>query len=272
MKDFETFLVDIQDGIAFVNFNRPNKANAVNAQGWKEMKEVFETLEDHSEARVIVLQGNGKNFCSGIDLGLLMNMQQFRQIEGEARQRLAFRKFLTEMQSSITSIENCHKPVIAAIHGACIGAGVDIVSACDIRYCTDEAYFSIKEVDMGLVADLGTLQRLPKIINPGIVNELAFTGRNVSGQEAKEIGLVNNSLPGLEDMQKQVNSLASNIATKSPLVVKGIKNNLLYTRDHSVSDALNYIAAWNTGLIFSDDLLEAFAASMEKRDGRFKNL
>ena len=185
---------------------------------------------------------------------------------------MAFRDFLLKLQASITAIENCQKPVIAAIQGACIGAGVDIITACDIRYCSEDAYFSIKEIDMGIVADLGTLQRLPKIINPAIVSEMAYTGRKVGGKEAKRIGLVNDCLPSSEEMYRHVQAIATNIASKSPLVIKGIKNSIQYARDHSVQDSLNYIAAWNTGLIFSDDLMEAFGASVEKREAKFKDL
>ena len=139
--------------------------------------------------------GEGKNFCAGIDLSLLMDVSQYDNIQCEGRKRETVRKFILQLQDCITAIEKCRKPVIAAIHRACIGGGVDIISACDMRYCTEDAYFSIKEVDMGLVADIGTLQRLPKIINLGVVAEMAYTGRNVGGQEAKAINLVNQVYP-----------------------------------------------------------------------------
>ena len=272
MSEFKTFQIEKISGVTHVSFNRPEKANAVNDTGWREMKQIFEMLSEDSETRVIILKGAGKNFCAGIDLTLLMNIQEFRQIKDEARQRLLFRKFLKAMQGSINAIEQCQKPVIAAIQGACIGAGVDIISACDLRYCSSNAFFSIKEIDMGLVADLGTFQRLPKFMNFSHVAEMAYTGRNVSGEEAESLGLVNKCAGSEEDLMAHATSVAKSISEKSPLVLKGIKQNLLYSRDHSVSDSLEYVATWNTGLIFSTDLLEAFQASMEKRKAEFENL
>jgi enoyl-CoA hydratase len=199
-----------------------------------------------------------------------MLMEQAAQQETcEGRKREAFFYSTQKLQENITAIEKCRKPVIAAIHSACVGGGVDVVSACDMRFCTDDAFFSIKEVDVGLVADLGTLQRLPKILNPGIVAEMAYTGRKVSGIEAKEIGLVNRTFPDKESMMESVTQLARTIAEKSPLVVRGIKCNLLYSRDHSVSDSLKFQVLWNSATIISDDLMEAMQANMMKKKPEF---
>ena len=269
MSTYQYFSVVIENHIAQVAFNRPDKANSLNMQGWEELQQVFEDLHDNPEARVIVLSGEGKHFCAGIDLTLLMDMQKFHGMTCEGRKREALRKFILKLQNTITAIERCNKPVLAAIHKGCIGGGVDISSACDMRYCTEDAYFTIKEVDMGLVADLGTLQRLPKILPMGLVSELAYTGRKMMGAEAKSVGFVNNVFEDKAAMMASVNEIAKTIAQKSPLVVRGTKTNLLYARDHTIADALEYMATWNAGLLMSNDLMEAFQASMQKSTPNF---
>lgn len=269
--NYETFKVTIENNVAKVAFNRPDKANSLNAKAWEELRNIFETLDETPEARVIILSGEGNNFCAGIDLSLLMGMQKYNEVKCEGRKRELIRKFIFQLQDSITAIEKCRKPVLAAIHRACVGGGVDIVSACDIRYCTEDTYFSIKEVDLGLVADIGTMQRLPKIVHPGIMAELAYTGRKVFGPEAEKIQLVNRCYPDKETLLAEVTKIAEMIASKSPLVVRGTKNILQYTRDHSVEDSLNYMTAWNAGMLLTDDLMESFQAFMEKRKPVYAN-
>ena len=164
------FKLDIANKIAQLAFNRPEKANALNAEAWKEMKQVFEDLSANPEVRVIVFSGEGKHWCAGIDLELLMSLAQLQSMDCEGRKREEIRGFIYHLQECINAIERCRKPVLAAIHNGCIGGGVDIATACDIRYCTEDAYFSVKEVDLGLVADIGTMQRLPKIVASGIAS------------------------------------------------------------------------------------------------------
>ena len=269
--NFQTLEVTLENGIAHVAFNRPEKANALNQKGWNELKACFEVLDESPEARVIILSGNGKHFCSGIDISLLMGMQQRTDDACDGRKREKMRKIILELQAPINAIQNCSKPVIAAIHGGCIGGGLDIVSACDMRYCEENAYFSIKEVDMGLVADLGTLQRLPKLIGDGIVREMAFTGRKVGGKEAKEIHLVNQCYANAEELMAGVKEMAATIASKSPLVVRGTKEILNYTKDHSIEDGLKYVATWNAATILSEDLAIAMQASMTKKAPKFRD-
>lgn len=266
---YNSFLVNIENHIASVSFNRPKKANSLHMDAWEEMQQIFESLHENPEVRVIVLSGEGNHFCAGIDLETLMSLQKFNEISCEGRKREALRKFIFKLQDSITAIEKCRKPVLAAIHGACVGGGVDITAACDMRYCVEKTHFSIKEIDLGLVADIGTLQRLPKILQPGIVAELAYTGRKVSGAEATKIGLTNQTFATVEEMKTEVYAIAKNIASKSPLCIRGTKEMLLYSRDHTVADSLNYMTAWNASMLLSDDLMEAFAAAMEKRVGNF---
>lgn len=267
---YQSFKVEIENHVATVAFNRPEKSNSLHVAAWQEMKQVFEDMNENPEVRVVILAGEGKHFCAGIDLEVLMSIQQF-DATCLAKRSAQIRKFILELQETITSIEKCKKPVLAAIHKACIGGGVDIVTACDMRYCTEDAYFCIKEVDLGLVADIGTLQRLPTILNPGLVAELAYTGRNVMGKEAAEIGLVNKTYESRESMMEEVQKLAAMIASKSPLVIRGTKEVLLYKRDHSVADSLDYIATWNAGMLISNDIQEAFHAYIQKREPNYDN-
>ncbi|MEM9990351.1 MAG: crotonase/enoyl-CoA hydratase family protein [Bacteroidota bacterium] len=270
MHDYKYFKVEISNKIAHVAFNRPDKANALTLEAWEEMQQIFDSLSDLPEARVIILSGEGKHFCAGIDLSLLMSLQQ-NSAQGEGRKQEQLRQFILKLQACITSIEHCQKPVIAAIHKGCIGGGVDIATACDLRYCTSDAYFTIKEIDMGLVADIGTMQRLPHIIGAGMMAEMAYTGRKMMGAEAQQIGLVNKVFADKASMLEQLQNLATDIAAKSPLVVRGTKRILRYTRDHSVADSLDYIATWNAAMLVSDDLMEAFQASIERRPPVFKD-
>lgn len=270
MSQFRFFEITIRDYVAQVSFNRPHKANALHLEAWEEMQRLFEKLDELEEVRVIILTGEGKHFCAGIDLDLLMGMQAYEEFKCEGRKREALRRFILKLQDTITAIEKCRKPVIAAVHRGCIGGAVDIVTACDMRYCTTDAYFTIKEIDLGFAADIGTLQRLPKIINPGIAAELAYTGRKVSGEEAEAIGLVTRIYADQETMMEAVGEIAQAIAAKSPLAIRSTKQMLLYSRDHSVAESLDYMATWNASVLLSNDLGEAFQATMENRPPEFK--
>jgi enoyl-CoA hydratase len=266
----ETLKLDIQNHIAHIVINRPEKANALNQTAWDEIKEVFDYIDDNSDVRVAVLEGgDSKHFCAGIDLSLLMSVAQLdRKCEGRRREKL--RKNVLQLQAPINAIEECSKPVLAAIHGGCIGGAIDLVSACDMRYCTDDTFFTIKEIDMGMVADLGTLQRLPKLISEGLVRELAYTGRHMDGSEAQRVGLVNRSFSDKATMVAEVMKIAEMIASKSPLSIRGTKHILLHTRDHSVPDGLSYMATWNAAMLLSNDLTEAFMAQTQKRASKFE--
>lgn len=263
--EFKSFKLEIEDKVAHLSFNRQEKANSLDIASWEEMQSAFEYLDKEPTVRAIILSGEGKHFCAGIDLMALMSVQNQANNSCEALKREDIKTFILKIQRTITSIEKFRKPVLAAIHNGCIGGGVDIVSAADMRYCTDDAYFTIKEVDLGLVADIGTLQRLPTIINPGIMAELAYTGRKFYGPEAKSIGMVNQTYPNKEAMIEGVTQIAKSIAEKSPLVIRGIKEMLLYKRDHTVNDSLENMANYNAAMLLSNDLMESFQAHMEKR-------
>ncbi|MEE9374385.1 MAG: crotonase/enoyl-CoA hydratase family protein [Saprospiraceae bacterium] len=268
---YNFFKVEVIEHVASVAFNRPDKANALHALAWIEMQQIFEDLNDNLEVRCIVLSGEGKHFCAGIDLSLLMDVSAYNQIKCEGRKREKIRNFIIKLQDNICAIEKCQKPVLAAIHEGCIGGGVDIATACDIRYCTDDAYFQVKEIDMGLVADIGTMQRLPKVVGYGVAAEMVYTGKKVLGKEAKEIGLVNKSFSDKETMMKGVKAMAKVIASKPPLVIRGTKHILQYTRDHSVRESLEYMATYNAAFLLSDDLTKSFEAAVTKNKPEYSN-
>lgn len=271
VNQYETYLVDIADKIAHVRFNRPDKANSLAQTGWDELEAIFKYLDLCTDVRVIVLSGEGKNFCAGIDLEMFMGLAQDLGLKDEGRKREALRRNVHRLQAPINAIENCSKPVLAAIHRACVGGAVDIITACDMRYCTSDAFFSIEEINIGMVADLGTLQRLPKLIGEGVVRELAYTGRRMLADEAREHQLVNQVYDDKDAMMTGVMQIAKTIASKSPLAIRGTKQVLNYSRDHSVADGLEYIATWNAAMLISNDITEAMTAKMTGRPAEFED-
>jgi enoyl-CoA hydratase len=268
---YNHFLLSVSNKIANVSFNRPQKANSLHMPAWEELKAIIEELSKRKDVRVVVLTGEGNLFCAGIDLELLMSVNEIEKITSRRDREEAIYAMVIKLQGCVTAMEICSKPVIAAIHGGCIGGGVDIIAACDLRYCSDDAYFTIKEIDMGMVADLGTLQRLPRFVNPAVVTELALTGRAVPAPEAKEIGLVNGCFSNRESLMTGVQKIAEQIASKSPLSIRGTKEVLRHGRDHSVAAGLEFIARWNSEKLLSKDLSEAFKALLQKRKPNFED-
>ncbi|KAF9387612.1 putative enoyl CoA hydratase [Podila verticillata] len=256
--------------VAHVELNRPKKMNAINGQMWKDIRSVFDTLKYDEDVRAIVLSGAGRAFTSGIDLFSL----ELPVVEDDAsRTAFKIRPYLKSLQDSLSAIELCDKAVIAAIHGPCIGGGIDISSACDIRYASKESYFSVKEVDIGLAADVGTLQRLPKVVgNISWVRELCLTGRNFDAAEALEFGYISKVLPDPAKVLSEALATATLIAEKSPVAAIGTKHLLNYSRDHSVQEGLDYTAAWNMVMLTSPDLPTAAAANMQKIKPTFAKL
>lgn len=271
LPTLETITVDCQAHVANVVLNRPDKANALNAAMWQDIRHAMRWADAEDDVRVVVLRGAGEHFCAGIDLGMMMGLAEQITDPCEARTREKLRQVILDLQDTLTSIERCRKPVIAAIHGACVGGGIDLIACCDMRYAAVGATLSIKEIDIGMTADVGTLQRLPKIINPAVVRELAFTGRKVDALEAASIGLVNRSFESVAALNEGVDKIATQIASKAPLAIRGIKEMLNYARDHSVADGLNYVATWNAAMLMSADLQEAMLANMDKRAPTFRN-
>ena len=261
----------VNNHIARVALNRPAKANAMSREVWEELRIVFDWIDAADEARVAVISGNGAHFTSGIDLAMLAGVADEVDDDCEARKREKLRRVILDLQDSLSRLERCRKPVIAAVHGACIGGGIDLICCADMRYCSADANFSIKEIDMGMTADVGTLQRLPKLIGDGMARELAYTGRQFSALEAKEIGLVNCVYETPEALLENTMKIAADIAAKSPLAIRGTKEMILYARDHTVADGLNYIATWNAAMLMSADLQEAMMASMQKQKPTFRD-
>jgi enoyl-CoA hydratase len=268
VSDYKAFSVELADKIAHVMINRPEKINAMNADFWLEIIEIFRWIDATDEVRVVVLSGAGKHFSSGIDLMMLAQLgSQMGPDVGRNAEKL--RRKILELQASFNAVDQCRKPVLAAIQGYCLGGAIDLVSACDMRYSTVDAQFSIKEIDIGMAADVGTLQRLPRIIGDGMMRELAFTGRTIGGEEARSIGLVNRTFADATALLEGVMGIAREIAAKSPLAVRGTKEMIRYMRDHRVDDGLEYIATWNAAMLQSVDLRVAMAAHMSKQKPEF---
>lgn len=268
--NFETLTISESVGVAHIELNRPAKANALDGAMWTELRAAFDWLSG-SRARVGVLSGRGKHFTSGIDLDLLVAMQAEIGALPEGRRQERLKSLIVEFQQAISAAESCSKPVLAAIHGACLGGGIDLITACDMRYATADARFSVKEVDLAIVADVGTLQRLPRLIGEGLARELAFTAREFDGTEAHAMRLVNRVFPDKPSLMAFVMETAAAIAAKSPLAIRGTKDTLNYSRDHSVAEGLAYVAAKNAAVLFSADLNEAMAAMKGKRKATFED-
>eukprot|EP00298_Acanthocystis_sp_HF-20_P028835 c7681_g1_i1.p1 GENE.c7681_g1_i1~~c7681_g1_i1.p1 ORF type:complete len:297 (-),score=149.21 c7681_g1_i1:57-920(-) len=259
------------ENVLLVELNRLKELNAMNQQLWREIGFLFSNLSAETSVRCVVLAGAGKVFTSGLDLKESTGFTSKSKDAG--RVALQTLPFITDFQAAFTAIENCNQPVICAIHSLCIGGGVDLACACDMRFATQDARFTVKEVDIALAADIGTLQRLPKIVgNEGIVRELCFTGRWFNAQEALQIGFLNRIFENRDVLLKECISLASQIAAKSPIAVTGTKRNLVYSRDHTVADGLAYIAAWNMAALQTADLAEAMKAFVTKSTPKFPNL
>ncbi len=271
IEGYQTLTVSLVDHIATIRLNRPEKANAMNLAMWHEIRQAFKWVDATPEARVAILEGEGKFFTSGIDLQMMMGLGEQIQNDCEARTRENLRQVILDLQDTLTSLERCRKPVLAAVHGACIGGGIDLICCADMRYCSADASFSIKEIDIGMTADVGTLQRLPRLIGEGMARELAYTGRKFDATEAQHMRLVNRVFESREALQKGVHAMAASIASKSPLSVRGVKEMITYARDHTVADGLNYIATWNAAMLMSNDLQEAMMANMGKRGAVFKD-
>lgn len=268
---YETLQVDLRGHVAHISLSRPEKANAMNLTMWHELRQAFRWVDETPEVRVAVLSGEGKQFCAGIDLEMMMGLGQQIQQDCDGRTRESLRRVILDLQDCLTSLERCRKPVLAAVHGACVGGGIDLICCTDMRYCSADASFSIKEIDLGMTADVGTLQRLPKLISEAMVRELAYTGRSVDAKEALAMQLVNRVFDSAQALQEGVANIATTIAAKSPLAIRGTKEMITYARDHSVADGLNQVATWNAAMLMSNDLQEAVMAKMGKRKPEFKN-
>ena len=269
---YKSFTVTLAEHIAHVQLSRPEALNSMNADFWVELPQCMRDIEASGEARVIVISSTGKHFSAGMDLGVFTNPKSVPMGGDPGRMAENLRRVVMQLQATLSSLEEVRLPVLAAIHGGCIGGALDMVCAADCRYATADAYFTIKETELGMTADVGTLQRLPKLIPQGVVRELAFTGRNFSAQEALALGLVNQVFESQETMLDGVMAIAAQIAKHSPLAVTGCKEMLNYSRDHSVADSLKYMATWQSGMFRPHDMMKTFQAKATKSQAQFDNL
>lgn len=269
--DSTFFRSEISGNVAHLVLSKPEKANAMSPDFWEDLPRIVRDMERDPEIRVVLISGEGKHFTSGMDLAAFQGVMELTQKE-PARGAFALRELLLKLQDTFTSLEQIRMPVITAIHGACLGGGIDFITAADIRIASKDAYFGVEEINIGMAADVGTLQRLPKLIAPGIVRELAYTGRRFSVEEAMSWGLINSIHDDREAVVDAGLKMAHEIAAKSPLAISSIKQSLNYARDHSVVDSLDQIATWNGGMLRPDDLMKAMQARMEKKEAEFQDL
>ena len=269
---YTCFNVETKDHVAHIRMIRPERANSMIPEFWDELPKIVGQLSEGNDARAIVLSAEGRHFCSGMDLSVFAGNNDVSVQDNAAhisRQRANFRTTALHLQRTFSCLEESRLPVLSAIQGACIGGGIDMVSATDLRYATEDAFFCIQEINIGMTADVGTLQRMPKLVPEGVVRELAYTGRNMSASDAKERGFVNDIYEDQDAMDDAVLEIAQEIASKSPMAIWGTKQTLNYGRDHSVADGLEYIATWNAAMFDPDDMAEAFMAQTENRDAQF---
>lgn len=264
---YDTLALNLSERILDIRLNRPDSANAMNPAMWKELQAAFEWADENPEVRAVILSGEGKHFCAGIDLAMFSEIQF--EHEDPCRANEHFLTHVRGLQKNLQSLQACRKPVLAAIHGACVGGGIDMTCYADMRYASADATFVIKEIDIGIVADVGTLQNLPSLIPEGLVRELAFTGRNMDAAEAQRAGFLNKVFDDRDALYAGVREIAATIAAKTPLATRGTKQVLNYTRDHSVEDGLQYVALWNAALMSKHDVREAMSAKLEKRIPNF---
>jgi enoyl-CoA hydratase len=264
--------VDIDEHyVAEISLNRPHAINSMNADFWSELPAIIDALDRESAARVVILRSQGKHFSAGMDLSVIGNIGNSEGHE-PARAAEKARRWILDLQYTFTALEQARMPVISAIQGACIGAGVDMICATDMRFCTSNAYFNIKETALGITADVGTLQRIQHVMPSGLARELAYSSRNLGAEEALACGFVNKVYADQEQMLEAVRTLATEIAKHSPMAVHGTKAMLNYSRDHSIEDSLNHMATWQSGMLQAPDVQEAMKANSEKRAPRFDNL
>jgi enoyl-CoA hydratase len=275
---FESPVLSIEqdETVATVWLDRPEARNAMGTDLWRDLPRAMAAVGTEPEVRVVVIAAKGPHFSVGLDLkemgGTLsggMSGDAAGHAPSMAARARAGRTGVLRLQDSITSVANCPKPTVAAVHGYCIGGGVDLIAACDIRLASADAVFSVREAKVAIVADLGSLQRLPAILSAGHLNELAFTGKDINAERARDIGLVNDVVADADGVLKAARVLAAEIAANSPIAVQGTKAVLAANEGRTVAQGLEYVATWNAGMLASDDLVEAMTAFMEKRPPKF---
>ena len=262
------FTLSVDNRVAHIQLCRPERRNAMTLSFWDELPRLIEQIEADGSLRTIVLSSTGPHFCAGIDLAV------FQQIQADSQQGGAFALYekIRLMQSSLSSLERCRLPVLAAIQGGAIGGAVDLLTACDLRYCSADAFFTIEEINVGMTADVGTFPRILKLLPEAVVRELAYTGARLTAERGERLGFVNAVLPDHEAVVAHTLEVAAEIARKAPLAVHGSKKAITWGRDHSTEDGLQQIALWNAGSLSWRDIQEAIAARTQKRPAEFSDL
>ncbi|MEP7338052.1 MAG: crotonase/enoyl-CoA hydratase family protein [Acidobacteriota bacterium] len=268
--EYKSLRLEKQAGVTEVVLIGPGKGNAMGPDFWREMPHLFGELDKDDETRAVIIRGDGSNFSYGLDLMAMAGEIGVGSLNNLAAERAKFLDKVADMQQSCDKVATCRKPVIAAINGWCIGAGLDLIAACDIRVASANAKFSLREAKIAIVADIGSLQRLPAIIGQGHTRELAFTGKDIDSARALRIGLVSDVHETPEAMLEAARQMAAEIAANPPLVVQGVKQVMNYCADKSVADGLRYVAVWNSAFLHSLDLVEAITAFGERRKPEFK--
>ncbi len=273
------FDVGRSDGVAEIRCNRPDALNSMIPAFWTELPRIVHDLDDGA-TRCIVISSTGRHFSAGMDLAVFADPNGPLDGGGPGdgppveigRKRAWLRQLVQLLQASFTALDDVRVPVLAAVQGGCVGGAVDLVTAADCRYATEDAFFVVQEINIAMTADVGTLQRLPKIIPEGVARELAYTGRRMRAIRAREVGLVNEVFPTQDAMLESVREVAREIASKSPLAMWGTKQMLNYARDHTVRDSLDYMASWQSGMFQPGDMVETMAAQAEGRGPVFPDL
>ena len=269
-QQWRCFDVDITNKVAHVRLSRPDELNTMIPEFWSELPEIVTRISDEASARAVVISSTGKHFCAGMDLSVFAGEKDTTSEAG--RRHAELRSRAKRLQWSFTALEKARVPVLTAVQGGCIGGAVDLVTAADLRYASADAWFCVMEINIGMTADVGTLQRLGKVIPEGVARELAYTGRRMSAQRAYEVGLVQEVYADHASLVAGVLETASEIASKSPLAIWGTKVAMNYARDHTVDDALDQIATWQAGMFQPADMIESFTAKADQRDPVFPDL
>lgn len=264
---YEHLAVERREGVGWLWLDRPHKRNALSSDMWADIPDAVDELGSDDEVRVVVVAGRGSAFTVGVDLEMLAAAPEAGRSDADAKMGLY--GTITRLQRTMTAFAECPAPVIAAVHGYCLGAGMDLITACDIRLASADAVFSVRETRMAVVADVGTLQRLPTVVAPGHAAEMVYTGRDVDSDDALRIGLVNAVHPDADSLFAAAQELGEEIAANSPLAVRGSKAVMRAGADMSTDQALDHVALWNTAFLHSNDLAEAVAAFSERRPPDF---
>ena len=275
MSKYSCFELSKNGHIANLILNRPDEFNTMIRKFWVELPKVLEEINRDSEIRAVIMSSTGKHFCAGMDLAAFSNgVENIPEDKkpDHARVGETLYRSAKELQGYISTLEEIRVPVIAAVQGACVGGALDLITACDIRLASQDAFFCIQEINIGMAADVGTLQRLPRIIPDSKMRELAYTGRRMLSNEARESGLVGGVYKTQKEMLDAANEMANEIATKSPVAIYGLKAVMNYSRDHSIKDSLDFNALWSGAMLSGKDMTEAMTANIEKRDANFEQM